>query len=61
MSEPDEKAGLLVQASACPWVRAAYATGDAAVIRRMEAVHPPSSCAFVKKAAREAETAEAGP
>lgn len=55
MSDPAEDAALLVQARACPIIRAAYATGDAAVIKRAEAMHPPSRCARVKQATTEAE------
>jgi hypothetical protein len=42
---------LLAQAAACPVIRAAYATGDTEVIKRMEATHPPARCQYVKEAA----------
>jgi hypothetical protein len=42
---------LLAQAAECPVIAAAYRTGDTEVIRRMEAAHPPSRCAYVKMAA----------
>lgn len=44
-----------VQAVECPLIRGAYSTGDPKVIRRVEAIHPPSRCAHVKELA----TAEA--
>ena len=45
---PEDEAGLLAQAQRCPVIRAAYATGDPAVIARAEAVHPPSRCSYAK-------------
>lgn len=47
--QAEEEAGLLAQAEKCPLVRAAYATGDTEVIRRMEATHPPSRCSYAKQ------------
>lgn len=47
MNEPAEEETLL-QARTCPVIRAAYATDDPDVIRRMEAAHPPSRCWHVK-------------
>lgn len=45
-----ERAGLLVQATQCPLIRAAYATGNQAVIARTEEYHPPKHCTHVKAA-----------
>lgn len=50
MPEPTDEE-LLAQAAECPLVRAAYATGDTEVIRRIEATHPPARCAYVQTAA----------
>jgi hypothetical protein len=55
MSEPEmAEAEALIMAAECPLIRAAYATGDAEVIKRTEAAHPPSRCAYVKLAAEAA-------
>lgn len=50
MDETEEEAGLRIQAEKCPLIRAAFSTGDIEVIRRMEKVHPPSCCEYVKRA-----------
>jgi len=52
MSEPDP-ADLLVQAQNCPVIKAAYASEDTDVIKRIEAMHPPKRCDYVKQAQKE--------
>lgn len=47
-----ENEGLGVQAGSCPVVAAAYRSGDAKVIARMEGFHPPARCAHVKAAVK---------
>jgi hypothetical protein len=45
----------LVMAAECPVIRAAYASEDADVIKRIEAAHPAKRCHYVKEAKAEAE------
>jgi len=45
-AEPTEEE-ILAQARVCPVIKAAYATDDPDVIRRIEAIHPPSCCQYV--------------
>lgn len=49
-SEPT-KDEFLAQAAECPLIRSAYQSGIPGVIAHMEAVHPPSRCAYVRLAA----------
>lgn len=44
----------LIMAAECPVIRAAYASEDAEVIKRIEAMHPPKRCDYVKQAAAKA-------
>lgn len=50
MTEPDDEE-LRTQAEACPFIRAAFWTGDEEVIAKAQEMHPPSSCAHMKQAA----------
>ena len=50
-------AEALIMAAECPVIRAAYATEDAEVIRRIEAMHPPKKCTHVKAAQEKARKA----
>lgn len=42
-------ADALVMAADCPVIRAAYASEDPEVIKRIEAMHPPRRCEYVKQ------------
>lgn len=50
-----------IMAAECPVIRAAYASGEEEVIKRMEAAHPPTRCEYVKQAEKAKAAAEKAP